>query len=184
MGRMPSLLHAQQNIARAGHGAEGKNMRLLGHHDLQARSAYQPVIQQQGTRWIAYIGHHGGRGMNPLTGMVESNGTSVVDVTDPDNPKYLSHIPGEQGIGEAGGAQMVRLCHGKHLPKGDAAKVYLLRTLGNSAHEIWDVTTPERPSLLTTVASGLKGTHKNWWECAIPASHSWSRACRIGGRGV
>jgi hypothetical protein len=37
--------------------------------------------------------------------------------------------------------------------------------LGNVAHEIWDVTTPERPHLLTTVIAGLKGTHKNWWEC-------------------
>jgi hypothetical protein len=27
------------------------------------------------------------------------------------------------------------------------------------------VSTPERPTLLTTVISGLKDTHKNWWEC-------------------
>jgi hypothetical protein len=165
MGSMPSPLHAQQNIARTGREAEANNMQLLGHNDLQARSAYQPVIHQQGARWIAYIGHHGGMAMNPLTGMEEGNGTSVVDVTEPANPKYLHHIPGEQGVGEAGGAQMVRVCHGRDLPRADAAKVYLLRTLGNSAHEIWDVTMPERPSLLTTVISGLKGTHKNWWEC-------------------
>jgi hypothetical protein len=165
MGSMLSPLHAQQNIARTGHEAEANNMRLLGHNDLQARSAYQPVIHQQGARWIAYIGHHGGIVMNPLTGMEEGNGTSIVDVTEPANPKYLYHIPGEAGVGEAGGAQMVRLCRGRDLPKGDVAKVYLLRTLGNSAHEVWDVTTPERPSLLTTVISGLKGTHKNWWEC-------------------
>jgi hypothetical protein len=140
-------------------------MQLLGHNDLQARSAYQPVIHRQGARWIAYIGHHGGVAMNPLTGKEEGNGTSIVDVTDPARAQYLHHIPGETGAGEAGGAQMVRLCNGTDLPKGDAAKVYLLRTLGNSAHEIWDVTTPERPSLLTTVIAGLKGTHKNWWEC-------------------
>jgi hypothetical protein len=160
-----SPLSAQQAIVSSGHGAEAQNMRLLGYNNLQARSAYQPVIHQQGSRWIAYIGHHGGAAMNPLTGTQEGHGTSIVDVTDPANPKYLYHIPGEQGVGEAGGAQMVRLCHGQELPKGDAAKVYLLRTLGSSAHEIWDVTMPERPSLLTTVTSGLKGTHKNWWEC-------------------
>ena len=49
-----------------GHGARG-------HHDLQARSAYQPTIHNQGGRWIAYIGHHGGthgvpKPRNPLTG--------------------------------------------------------------------------------------------------------------------
>ncbi len=89
------------------------NMNLAGYNDLQARSAYQPTVQKQGERWIAYIGHHGGEQMNPLTGMVEPNGTSIVDVTDPKQPKYLFHIPGEmrsQGPGESGGAQMAATC--------------------------------------------------------------------------
>jgi hypothetical protein len=59
------------------------NMDLVGYNDLQSRSAYQPVIQKQGDRWIAYIGHHGGEAMNPQTGKMEPNGTSIVDVTDP-----------------------------------------------------------------------------------------------------
>ena len=70
-------------------------MELVGYNDLQARSAYQPVIQKQGERWIAYIGHHAGVQLNPLTGKQEPNGTSIVDVTDPKRPKYLAHIPGE-----------------------------------------------------------------------------------------
>jgi hypothetical protein len=60
---------------------------------------------------------------------------------------------------------MVRVCDGKALPKGDAAKVYLLRTFGNVAHEVWDVGTPEKPVRVTTVVDGLRGTHKSWWEC-------------------
>ena len=40
---------------------------------------------------------------------------------------------------------MVRVCDGKELPKGDKSKVYLLRTFGNPAHEIWDVTDPAQP---------------------------------------
>jgi hypothetical protein len=40
--------------------AEQRDMRPVGHDDLQARSGYQPVIHKQGARWIAYIGHHGG----------------------------------------------------------------------------------------------------------------------------
>src|SRR5437660_3921719 len=71
------------------------NMDLVGYNDLQARSAYQPIVQQQGTRWIAYIGHHGGEALNPQTGKMEPNGTSLVDVTDPKRPVYLAHIPGE-----------------------------------------------------------------------------------------
>jgi hypothetical protein len=151
--------HAQDNKA------EKRNMELVGYHDLQGRSAYQPIIHKQGSRWIAYIGHHGDNLLNPLTGKKEDNGTSILDVTDPKQPKYLAHFPGEPGLAEAGGAQMVRACNGSDLPKGDKSKVYLLRTYGNAAHEIWDVTDPAKPSLLTTIVSGLKGTHKNWWEC-------------------
>jgi hypothetical protein len=144
---------------------EQRNMRLVGVDDLQARSAYQPVVHQQGARWIAYIGHHGGKRMNPLTGQVELNGTSIVDVTDPKRPRYLHHIPGAEGEAEAGGAAMVRVCDGKTLPHAVKDKTYLLRTLGNLAHEVWDVTDPAKPARLVTVLDGLKSTHKNWWEC-------------------
>src|SRR5882757_5668099 len=148
---------------------EAKDMTLLGSNDLQARSAYQPTIHLQGGRWIAYIGHHGGtkeipKPRNPLTGADEFNGTSLVDVTDPRRPKFLVHIPGDEGLAEDGGAQMVRVCDGKGLPKGDPNAVYMLRTFGNKAHEIWNTADPAAPRLVTRL-DGIKGTHKNWWEC-------------------
>jgi len=147
--------------------ARASNMDLVGYNDLQNRSAYQPVVQKQGDRWIAYVGHHGGEGLNPLTGKTEPNGTSIVDVTNPKQPKYLFHIPGEpkNREGEAGGASMVRVCSGNDLPHGQRGKFYLLRAYGNSSHEIWDVTDPAKPSRLTVVVDGLRDTHKNWWEC-------------------
>jgi len=159
-----------QNAPKIGDPPDAKNMRLVGYSDLQARSAYQPVVQHQGNRWIAYIGHHGGtddikQPFNPLTGKNEDNGTSIVDVTDPRHPKYLAHIPGEPGTYEAGGAQMVRVCDGKSLPKGDPNVVYLLRPFGNQAHEIWNVADPAHPKMITRVVEGLKGTHKSFWEC-------------------
>ena len=149
--------------------AESKNMELVGYSDLQGRSAYQPTIVKQGDRWIAYIGHHAGMEMNPLTKEDEENGTSILDVTDPKHPKYLAHIPGEtpqpgQGA-EAGGAQMVRACSGAELPHADKSKFYILRTYGTSAQEIWDVTDPARPVRVTVIISGLRDSHKNWWEC-------------------
>jgi hypothetical protein len=158
---LPATPQTPQTTPRA------SNMDLVGYSDLQARSAYQPVIHKQGDRWIAYVGHHGGEQMNPLTGKVEPNGTSVVDVTDPRQPRYVAHIPGEpkDAPGEDGGAQMVRVCGGDDLPRGGRGKFYLLRSYGNSGHEIWDVTDPARPNRLTAVVSGLRDTHKNWWEC-------------------
>jgi hypothetical protein len=156
--------------AFAQNAPEAKDMVLVGYNDLQARSAYQPVIHEQSGRWIAYIGHHGGTdaALNPknlLTGAEEPNGTSIVDVTDPHHPQYLAHIPGEPGLYEGGGAQMVRVCDGKALPKGDPQAVYMLRPFGNASHEIWNTADPAHPQLVTRVVEGLKGTHKSWWEC-------------------
>src|SRR6266702_6940386 len=154
---------------KIGDPPEAMNMRLVGHNDLQGRTAYQPTIVKQGSRYIAYVGHHGGsaenpKPMNPLTGQAELNGTSIVDVTDPKNPKYLAHIPGAVGDGEAGAAQMTRVCDGKSLGKGDPNKVYLLRAFGREGHETWDVTDPSKPKVLARML-GMTDTHKNYWEC-------------------
>lgn len=135
--------------------AASRDMNLVGRHDLSGRSAYQPVIERQGARWIAYVGHHGGSAVNPLTGARESNGTSVLDVTDPGQPQLLAHIPGN-------GAQMVRAC--STLPNL-AGRTFILRTLGHSAHEVWETTDPAKPVRTATVVEGLSDTHKSWWEC-------------------
>jgi hypothetical protein len=153
---------ASSQAPARGHGAEARDMELVGHDDLQGRSAYQPTIHKQGGRVIAYVGHHGGKARNPLTGADEDNGTSIVDVTDPARPRYLAHIPGAGGGSEQGGAQMARLCDRQ-------GKTYLLRTVGNavpnSGHEVWDVSDPTKPRKASTVVTGLTSTHKNFWEC-------------------
>jgi hypothetical protein len=61
----------------------------------------------------------------------------------------LRHLPGQEGKYESGGAQMVRICDGKALPKGDRNAVYMLRTFGGEAHEIWNVADPANPVLIT-----------------------------------
>jgi hypothetical protein len=161
---------ASAQSPKVGDPAEAKDMRLVGLNDLQARSAYQPTIHKQGDRTIAYVGHHGGtpdvpKPLNPLTGVPEFNGTSIIDVTDPSKPKYLFHIPGQEGNFEAGGAQMTRVCDGKSLPKGDASAVYLLRSFGGAGHEIWNVADPSAPKLVSKPSWNLKDTHKSFWEC-------------------
>src|SRR2546428_190511 len=153
---------ASSQAPTRGHGAEARDMDLVGHDDLQGRSAYQPTIYKQGGHFVAYVGHHGGKARNPLTGVEEDNGTSIVDVTDAARPRYLAHIPGASGGSEQGGAQMARVCERQ-------GKTYLLRTFGNavpnSGHEVWDVTDPAKPKKASTVVSGLTTTHKNFWEC-------------------
>src|SRR6267378_1141586 len=106
---------------------EQKNMRRVGHVDLQGRASYQPnVIVYPDGRTIAFAGTHGGSKPNPLKGgVVEPNGTMIVDITNPERPVEKFHIP----VPVAGGqAQMARMCLGSSLPPdgtpGKAGKVY------------------------------------------------------------
>lgn len=153
------LCAAAPGAAPAADAARSQNMALLGHHALQGRGAYQPVIARQDGRWIAYVGHHAGEALNTLSGRVEPNGTSILDISDPRAPRLLAHLPAE------GGAQMVRVCSGDRLPRGARGRWYLLRTRGHAAHELWDVSAPEAPQFVVTVSEGLRDTHKSWWEC-------------------
>lgn len=152
-----------------GHGSEAENIRLVGHHDLDARSAYQPLskFNPVNDQWYTYVGHHAGSSVNSLTGEMEDNGTSIVRTTNPRNPQLVAHIPATDPPGgrNQNQAQMVRVCNGEDLPEGDDGKVYLLRSNGNVSHELWDVTRPRRAELITTVVDGLEGTHKNEWNC-------------------
>ena len=115
--------------AAAQHGEEAHNARLVGFHNLQARSAYHGVIQEQDGRWIAYIGHHDGvhqsadrrgRGKRQLNCRCHEREESI-----PPPP------PARRG----------RVADGPGLQRRRAAarqpgKYYLLRTNGDSGHQI------------------------------------------------
>jgi hypothetical protein len=166
-------------LADVTQSGEQKNMRRVGHTDLQGRPSYQPnVIQYPDGRFIAFAGTHSGKPLtfpgdpnpntlpNPLNGGAqEPNGTMIIDVTDPANPKETAHIP----VPVIGGqAQMVRMCLGSVLPGGDRNKVYMLRNVQGSTasgYEQWDVTDVKKPVLLKSL-KGIRSTHKDWWECS------------------
>jgi hypothetical protein len=162
-------------LAAAAQSDERKNMRRVGHVDLQGRPSYQPnVIQYPDGKWYAFAGTHSGTPVpvpgfkflpNPLNKFAdEPNGTMIVDVTTPAKPVEVFHIP----VPVAGGqAQMVRLCLGTDLPGGTRGHVYLLRNIqGSSAsgYEQWDVTDVKKP-VLTKALRNIRSTHKDWWEC-------------------
>ena len=112
---------ASDDGADSGEYQVAVNMRLVGQHDLQARSAYQPVVQAYGERRVLFVGHHAGEAVNSLTGQVEVNGLSILDVTNPATPVYLAHVP-PTGT-EARGTQHVQVCDGRMLPGGDDSAV-------------------------------------------------------------
>ena len=149
--------------------AESRNMQLIGYNDLQGRAAYHPIPHRYGDRMIFFVGHHAGEQLNPMTGVVETNGMSVLDVTDPAHPVYVKHVPPTGD--EADGTQHVQVCDGSALPKGDPNKVYLVRTNGQVGAELLDVTDPAKPEYLLTInntgntPAGQRQTHKIQWEC-------------------
>lgn len=177
---LSDLFH--RGISQSG---EQKDMRRVGHVDLQGRPSYQPnVIAYPDGRTIAFAGTHGGSKPNPLNGgVVEQNGVMIIDATDPERPVEKFHIP----VPVAGGqSQSVRMCLGSDLPKGVSGHVYLMRNIqGSSAsgYEVWDVTNVTNP-ILVGAMRGLRNTHKMWWECKsgiaympgsrdVPAPNRW-----------
>lgn len=163
------------NALAVSQSGEAKNMIRVGHTDLQGRPTYQPnVIQYPDGRWMLFVGQHSGSPRstacgnnalpNPLDGNAcENNGTMIIDVTDPRNPVEQVLIPAPTG----GQAQMVRMCLGSVLPGGRPGSVYLLRNVqggASSGYQLYDVTNPKTPALRKSL-TGIRSTHKDWWEC-------------------
>jgi hypothetical protein len=90
-----------------------QNVRLVGYNDLQGRQSLQVTTRSDAANgnWV-YVGHspnnrsapsaqeEGGPDepqMNPITGQMEYNGTSIIDITDPSKPTTKWHIPGAKG---------------------------------------------------------------------------------------
>ena len=66
-----------------------ENVRLVGYNDLQGRTALVTTTKSDPANgnWV-YIGHHDSFHdekplLNPITGKMEFNGTSILDITDP-----------------------------------------------------------------------------------------------------
>ena len=135
------------------YAAEANNVRLIGHSDLQGRDSLQIVLKENS----AYIGHHRGEELNPLTGKTESNGTSIVDVSNPHQPRILKHIPGRKGAE----SRAVQVAH-KYIDGKD----YLLRNQESSeftGFEVWDITDRVNPRMVSTIGP-LQAAHKSWWD--------------------
>ena len=80
---------------------EASHVELVGYHDLQGReSLVVTTLADDANGAWAYVGHHesfwdGKPKLNPITGHMEWNGTSILDVADPAQPKLVWHIPND-----------------------------------------------------------------------------------------
>jgi hypothetical protein len=64
-------------------GWQASNMKAIGYSDLDGRGgAFKMAIRRVADRWYLYMGHEWHRGW------------SILDVTDPTNPKYVKFVEG------------------------------------------------------------------------------------------
>jgi hypothetical protein len=148
-----SLAGISASLPNTASCAEALNVRLVGRSDLQGRDSLQVVVKGN----YAYVGHHRGREMNPMTGALESNGTTILEVSNPRQPRVIKHIPGVEGA-ESRAVQVVE----KYFDGRD----YLLRNQESSqftGFEIWDITDRSSPKLVSKIER-LNAAHKGWWD--------------------
>ena len=98
---MPCVVGGDCAAATDPRADDARNVRLVGYNDLQGRESLVVTTLSDAANgsWV-YVGHHESYWdqkpkLNPITGKEEWNGTSILNVADPANPKLVWHIPNE-----------------------------------------------------------------------------------------
>jgi hypothetical protein len=166
-----------------------QNVRLVGYNDLQGRTALVVTTKSDPANgnWV-YVGHHdsfrdGKPLLNPITGKMEFNGTSILDITDPSKPHFVWHIPNETNRNSRGVSVVYDYTF------DSSGRDYLIRnsealTQGETGtdlkYQIFDITTRDTDPSKITLVSEILGTepnscgkgcggrfimraHKGWW---------------------
>ena len=149
-------------------GWKAFNMQPVGYSDLGGRAAFKLAIKRVGNRWYMYMGH------------LWNDGWSIVDVTDPADPKYLKFIPGMPNSWNIQVTLHDNLMIGAVQPKpatwgGDPSKP------GSEGIIIWDISDPLNPKELSRWKTGGSGTHRNSYPGGKYAFLSASRPGYVGG---
>src|SRR4051812_38397102 len=128
-----------------------RNVREIGYEDLQGRSGFKLAMQEVDRRFYLY------------TGALWEPGLSILEVTDPERPRFVRWIPGPPNtwtlqVQIAEGRMITNL---EHVPRGwgggsDAKPL--------DGFTIWDVSDPEDPRQLGQWSSGGSGTHRNFYD--------------------
>jgi hypothetical protein len=168
---------------------DSRNVRLVGYHDLQGRESLVVTTLSDAANgsWV-YVGHHESYWdqkpkLNPITGKEEWNGTSIVNVADPANPKLVWHIPNETNRNSRsvsvvydytfdGSGRDYLIRNSEILTGGETGK--------DLKYQIFDITSRDSDPSKITLVSEITGTppdscgpgcggtfthraHKGWW---------------------
>ena len=180
---------AEEQASADARADDAQSIRLVGYNDLQGRESLvvTTLADAANGAWV-YVGHieafwdHKPK-MNPITGREEWNGTSILNVDDPANPKLVWHIPNEadrnsRGVSVVydykfdGSGRDYLIRNSEHLTQGETGT--------DLTYQIFDITSrgtdPSQIALVSEITStpanscgrGCGGTligraHKGWW---------------------
>lgn len=130
--------------------AFSQNIDFIGYDDLDGRSGFKLAMQESDGRFYLYVA--------PLW----EPGLHIVDVTDPEHPRYARWLDGPPGtwtlqVQVANGLMITNM---EPIPDG----------WGTPSHQfeegitVWDVADPERPKVLGKWSPGATGTHRNYYD--------------------
>ena len=145
---------------------DAEHVRLVGYNDMQGRYALQVTTKSDAANgnWV-YVGNvAGGQAedglFNPITKKKEWNGTSILDISDPANPKYVWHIPNEVSASSRSASVVYDYGFNSNPPGRD----YLFRSVEAAdrlTFQIWDITTRDSDPSKIALVSEIAGTPAN-----------------------
>lgn len=142
-----ALLISQQLLADPPPaGWEANKMELVGFSGLGGHSAaFKLSIKQANGRWYLYTGHS------------FESGWSILDVTDPKNPKYVKFIPGPEGTLTSQITLHDNLMMTGIAPNREAGR----EPKSEAALLLWDISDPVNPKQISEWKGGRAGSHRN-----------------------
>jgi hypothetical protein len=130
-------------------GWAARNMRPIGYSDLDGRNGgFKMAIRQVAGRWYLYMGH------------LWHHGWTILDVTDPANPKVAKWIPGPDNTWTIQMSLHDNLMV-TALQKSSAGWGNDPNKPNDEGVLIWDIANPTEPKLLSQWKTGADGTHRN-----------------------
>ena len=127
------------------------NMELVGYHDLEDRPGFQMAMQVVEGKWYLYMGHFWHQGW------------SILDVTDPSDPRFIKFIPGPGGTETV----KVQVADGIMITSLQKMIAFPGRAKDLPYEEgiyVWDVKDPVNPKRLSHWKTGCDlGSHRNYY---------------------
>jgi len=124
--------------------AFAKNVEVIGYNDLKGRPGFQMAMQVVKGRYYLYLSH------------IKHSGWAVLDVTEPEKPRYIKFVPGPRKKGTT--TLKLQVADGLMITSLSGSLPFLHGTTYDDPYDsgvyIWDVKDPENPKRLSYWQTG------------------------------